>query len=140
MAKARISLMENLSENISILKTAYENLLDRQIDDDDAKEFIKYHQKSNPNSLKSIWMNDSIIRALTNFPAGKFSGLRLYYAKYKKGVGNVGKPGGPKADDPTIVVSVTIQDSSGRHNDMAGNYFDYSKPCPPYNNGGLEFP
>lgn len=118
------------------LQGALENMMKIKITDEEAIAFIKYHQESNPGKLKSIWMDDSIIQVLGNGSNSKYSGLRLYYAKYKSRVGRVGKPGGPKADDPTIVVAITEQIGS-EHKDIKNNYFDYSKPHPPYGNGGI---
>lgn len=137
-----ISTNDFLNDTMIRLRTlqqALDNMVRLRITDEEAIAFIKYYQETNAGKLKSIWMDDSIIKVLGNGSNSKFSGLRLYYAKYKEGVGRVGKPGGPKKDDPTIVVAITQQNGSV-HTDVKGNYFDYSKPHPPNMNGGLEFP
>lgn len=132
------SFFANYKQNLKITIEAFDRLMSRNIPDEDAIEFIRYFQMQNSGAQKSVWMDDAIIRVIAgnqNLPA--FSGLRLYYAKYKEGVGEVGRQGGPQRDELTIVVAITRSDGN-QHKDIPGKYFDYSRPCPPNCNGGIE--
>lgn len=123
--------------NLNSLSQAYDSLLSRRISYDIAKQFIEYYQStSSDQNLKYVWMDDIIFNVLGNNGNGRFSGLRLYCAKYKQGVGEVGKTDEIKADALTII-AVFTEKIGDEHKDIPKYCFDYSKPHPPYGNGGI---
>jgi hypothetical protein len=117
------------------------------IPDHDAEEFIEYYQTSgvvHPYS-KSLWLDDQVFKDIYGSSIANVDGIRLYYAKYKKGVGQVDKPGGPAHDHYTVILALTqdggTDPSTGikLHHDIPGYYYDYGQPCKPTCNGGLNY-
>jgi hypothetical protein len=111
-----------------------------QIPQSDAVTFINYYREGMAaGSVKSIWINQDILAFIVSESQQMpISGIRVYFGKYKEGVGLVQSTDAAKPyykDTTTVILAVT-ETTSGGNSDITDGYFDYGKPCPPYCNDG----
>ena len=111
----------------------------------EAIKFIEHYRDLGPvDKLLSMWLNREIIDRIIEHDNGgdkTLTGLRLYFARYKDGVGRTGEEDFP-VNRLTIILTPTIRGTdtdpnSGMsiQNDVL--FADYSNPCKPKCNGGI---
>lgn len=103
------------------------------ISDETAKAFINHFRSTLPEGeIKSLWMDRNLIDTIRQLDGdtAKLSGLRIYLARYKDGVGITGEAPFTK-NRFTVVVVPTVNEGGDLERDIPGAYMDTALPCPP---------
>ena len=111
----------------------------------EAIKFIEhYRDLGTIDKLLSMWLNREIIDRIIEYDNGgdkTLTGLRLYFARYKEGVGRTGEKDFP-VNRLTLIAAPTVAGTGEdpvSHEPIQNDvlYLDYGKPCPPICNGGI---
>lgn len=96
-----------------------------RIKKEEALKMITAYKATVPaNALKSAWLDKDVVEFIKeNADKMHITGIRAYLGLDAKGVTN-------------IILAPTTQ--KGKENvDIENGYFDLSRPCPPYCDGGI---
>ena len=86
-----------------------------------------YREGAKPDDLRCVLLNSEVIQFIAD-NAATLNGMRVYLAKYKRGVYPVTED--PSLENKQTIIVVPTSESGGDSEDNPNGYFNYGALCP----------